>query len=365
MVRFTGEAQYAPTRRFFAGRRGRSAAVAKKKDSKALFEVLSGTNSSMSVPAWMKPRAVAPLEKAAEQAAPEHEESPPASTEEPEDSALVPPTPPPKTSRDEKVVLPAADDGEKTSKYEQPRPSPVIPSPEPPVAAPTVEPEADVAEEGLEEEIFREEENEEEIPASSAVSPAGEPASPAPAGEAAAALFSFRPRTVVILIVVVAVLILAAILLGRWTARRSGATSDAPRDYPSLPALDVPDAPAVCTSGQRDADRFFLIYLTLRGNGDADKAEADRIVRFCAERGLPADMVELQVGEQPRVAVWGLLGFRFHNSKAALDHARTVEEVGEAYYRKYKTYRFPQRRRKDGTLHPFFVSGQAERAAKG
>jgi hypothetical protein len=178
-----------------------------------------------------------------------------------------------------------------------------------------------------------------------------------------------NPKSVVIWVVSAGVLILLAVLLGRYTIGQMGSEPTSPEPQPpTRTARQRPvvadDAPMVCVSGRRDPDRFFLVIQELRGNGDADKTEAERIIGFCKSQNLPADMVELQHGDRSRVAVWCLLGYRFKNSQSALDHVRKVEDVGEAYFRAYNTYHFKQRRKSDGTLWPVFYSGKLERPAE-
>ncbi|MBN1942486.1 MAG: hypothetical protein JW849_04245 [Phycisphaerae bacterium] len=338
-------------------RRGRKSAVARKKDSKALFEILSRTASSLSVPDWMKP-------KPAEAAGPSEE------------------TPPGKPEAEEQY-LPAQTE-------------PQAPPAEEEQTAEPVEEEIDVEVEVAAEMVETTEDEEpeefaEEIDAAEteAVEAAEEEEPPPMLEEAAktsrlrwlrrkrqsaaeetipSASFSVNPRTVVILIVVAAVVFfLAAFLLGRITADRAGTAASGPSAPPTASAplrvVVADDAPVACTSGRRDPDRFFLLIETLRGNGDAEKAEAERIIEFCKARGIPADMVELQRGNRTCVAVWGLLGFRFTNSTKALEHVRKVEDVGRAYFAKYKTYQFLQRRKKDGPLRPAFYSGKVEQTA--
>ncbi len=190
------------------------------------------------------------------------------------------------------------------------------------------------------------------------------PAVETPDETATAERFALNPKMIAILIVAAGVLLLLAFGLGRLTSGRSGTTPEnqagPPVEGKEIRSVVGSDAPETSQSGRRNPDRFFLIIETLRGNGDADKAEADRIIKFCQAQGMPADMVEMQMGDKNRVAVWSLQGFRFQTSEEALEFARKVEETGLAYFKKYKTYKFQQRRRRDGSLRPFFLSGKIE-----
>lgn len=324
--------------------------MARKKDSKALFEVLSKTETTMNVPDWMKAK---PADVAA------------AGPSEAEDETLSPPVPvqgepaqdetPPEA--EEEVTEPSEED-EIDDEVEAP----------PEVNETTEDEESQDEESDVEAAAEADDDEEEDSDQDAETQP--EPRKKRrfdvlPPAETTTARFSMNPKMIVILIGVAGVLLLLAFALGRLTADRAGSASkppSTPANGAELRSLMDNDAPETCASGRRDPDRYFLIIETLRGNGDADKTEAERIIRFCKAQGLPADMVEMQVGDQPRVAVWCLLGFRFANSEQALEHARKVEDVGQEYFKKYKTYKFLQRRRKDGSLRPFFVSGKVEQA---
>lgn len=354
--------------------------MAKKKNSKALFEVLSKADSTMNVPDWMRPRRVG--------AAPE--ESAEATETQAEAGATLPieqgeaPVPPAPTESEDNLVEvpPPADEADEDYKSE-----------------PDDEIDVEVEEApATEEETEYEDEDADDLPEADETSQETEevedaevyepvPEAPKPlarfsawartvrqkhdaAEEAPSAQFSLNTRAVGLLIAAVAVLLLVAFVLGRVTASRTPpklAPSQPPSpaaNTPQLRPVVMDDKPITCESGRRDPDRYFLIIETLKGNGDADKAEADRIIEFCKARELPADAVVLQSGRKQRVAVWCLLGFRFRHSKAALDHARKVEQVGQAYFAKNKTYQFLQRRRKDGPLGPFFYPGRVEQPSQ-
>ncbi len=302
--------------------------MAKKKKSKALFEVLSQTQSSLHVPEWIKPRSDAPVRDA----------SVPAET-----PAEVEAETSPESDEDAYVSEEADQASGVTIEYEAPPPA---------------DEETD-AEEGPPEENGSLSPPEKATVFSPRFFRAKWRSASARQGQPVR-LF-LNPRTVLTAIGVAMVLLLAAFLLGLVTAGRTSSNPARP-ETPSSDAqpLDISDAPVECESGRRDPDRYFLVFQTLRGNGDADKQEADRILRFCRAQNLPADMVELRIGQTTRVAVWSLLGFRFRNSRDALEHARTLERVGRAYFDKYKTYSLSQRPGKDQPLRPRFYPGRLE-----
>lgn len=317
--------------------------MARKKDSKALFEVLSRTETTMSVPGWMKAKSAEDATTPAAETAESQKDHAPAP--ETEDEQAVSP--------DEMIdveVDTEPEESETTEDEESHVPGEEIESDESEDAETSEEESTDL---------------DVEMPLEKKPRLRWKPRLGGLPPSEKAARFSLNPRRTVIFIVIIGVLFLLAFVLGRLTAHRVGEGPASPRSGRSVPTAErrsvIPDdAPVTCVSGRRDPDRYFLIIETLRGNGDTDKAEAERIIAFCEERDLPADMVELQRGDQPRVAVWSLLGFRFANSKPALEHAGKAEQTGREYFAKYKTYTFRQRRRRDGSLRPFFVSGKME-----
>ena len=161
---------------------------------------------------------------------------------------------------------------------------------------------------------------------------------------------------------VLLMLLLGAFVLGKKTApseaptapNQAGPVSQAqPEAPPATEPVAIADGPVEAKPGQRLASRYYLVIETLRGDKANDYDEAEKIIDFCSQRGLPAELVNIK----GRFAVWCLLGYRSDRSSAALAHARKVERVGEEFFAKHKTYRFMQRQKKTGPLRPFFIAG--------
>lgn len=161
------------------------------------------------------------------------------------------------------------------------------------------------------------------------------------------------------------VAIIMAFTFGRLTAPDAPATSAGDVAPPTAdvtpPPLGNQDRPAMVatTTGQRSPDRQYLIIETLQGAGETDLAEADRIVAFVGQRGLPADIKRTGRDENAKYVVWSLQGFLDHESPEANAFVQDVERIGEAYFNQYGTYRFRQERQ--GQPQPFWVSGKQER----
>jgi len=162
-------------------------------------------------------------------------------------------------------------------------------------------------------------------------------------------------------------LVLLMLLLGAFVLGKKVAPSEAPtapgqaqpvtQAQPEAPPATEPvaiaDGPVEAKPGQRLASRYYLVIETLRGDKANDYDEAEKIIDFCSQRGLPAELVNIK----GRFAVWCLLGYRSDRSSAALAHAKKVERVGQEFFAKHKTYRFMQRQKKTGPLRPFFIAG--------
>lgn len=171
-----------------------------------------------------------------------------------------------------------------------------------------------------------------------------------------------------VVVLIIFTLLLGAFVLGKKTASPSGEAAPAGsvgesstvQPKPLLPSSEsviskLPDGPVEAPPLKRDPKRYYLIIETLKGKTDEDYDNADKIINFCAARGLPSELVENPKG---RYAVWCLLGFRLRASDEALQHARNVELIGKEFFAKHKTYRFMQRNRKGGKFRPFFKYGK-------
>ena len=179
--------------------------------------------------------------------------------------------------------------------------------------------------------------------------------------------FSLNFVTAMVVLGGVGVLLVASFVLGRVTgggANSPGAAEtglpDAPPRRVKLAPVETSDDPIRSESGKRDPNRYYIIIETLKKNENADKVEAERIIKFCKSRDIPANMV--LIGREPnlRLAVWCLLGFKSARSPEATKHAKRVEELGREYFKEYKTYKFLQRRK--GEFSPFFYRGSSENA---
>ena len=177
--------------------------------------------------------------------------------------------------------------------------------------------------------------------------------------------FSLNFVTAMVVLGGVAVLLVAAFVRGRVTgggANSPGATKaglpDAPPRRVKLAPVETSDDPIRSESGKRDPNRYYIIIETLKENENADKVEAERIIKFCKSRDIPANMV--LIGRDRRLAVWCLLGFKSARSSAAIKHAEKIEELGREYFKEHKTYKFLQRR--NGEFSPFFYPGSSENA---
>lgn len=105
------------------------------------------------------------------------------------------------------------------------------------------------------------------------------------------------------------------------------------------------------TTTRREPGKYYLVIETLQGDSPEDRGEAERIVEFLAARGEPAEVRTLD----DRYVVWSLTPLDSPTSEAAMTHARTVEKMGQEYFRTYRTYRFQQRRRPDAELDPWYI----------
>ncbi len=157
----------------------------------------------------------------------------------------------------------------------------------------------------------------------------------------------------------VAIGVAAIVLLGLafWAGRASvagsdggGATRAGVTDGGDAGRADG-DGSGAATTPRRQSGKYYLVIETLQGDSPEDRAEAQRIVEFLADRGEPAEVRTLN----DRYVVWSLTPLDSPTSDAAMTHARTVEKMGQEYFRKHRTYRFQQRRRPDAELDPWYI----------
>lgn len=354
--------------------------MAKKKDSQALFEVLSRSEDprrSMHLPDWAKPKKPAEIQS-----------TEPETTEEPasESSEAIKPAP---TVPEDETSAPQADAAEQTA----------VEPVEEPIVEDQPEADADNASDNetedmeteplpLESAVETEEPETLEEPVSAAPADAleevstepeavVEPAPPAadwvsPTGRSEEPMLRVEEDRVVLslnfllamaILSAVLVALVAAFVLGQATAPETIVELPAPAapvapvdDIELLPAVGAQDRPELAEPGQRSADRYYLIYEIVDGSA---MDEAMRIVEFCQQRGLPAEIYEISYprDQTKQLAIWSRLGFRSPQSPAALDHARNVEKIGQEYYKTHGTYDFAQRLSPDAELKPDFQPG--------
>jgi len=122
--------------------------------------------------------------------------------------------------------------------------------------------------------------------------------------------------------------------------------------------------PTQGTPTGRIAGKYYLIIQRLKGDTEADKAEADRIVSFCAEHGEPASVWEMPIGSHggKRYFVWSLRPFDAPDDPKGLEHAGRVEEWGREYFARHSTYEFLQRTGRDAPFDPTFRRCSEENA---
>jgi len=144
-------------------------------------------------------------------------------------------------------------------------------------------------------------------------------------------------------------LLAAAFWLGRATAgvARSGQPAQAELGQIASPMAREGPADREPLPARTDG-KYYMIIQDLQG-GDELKAEALRIADYCTANGEPATVNSYQ----GRLVVWSLRPFSSPTGPEVLNHARVVEQLGQRYFKKHKTYDFRQRR--DGRLEPMML----------
>jgi hypothetical protein len=270
----------------------RSSQVAKKKNSMALFEVISKTrdknpDSEVSVPNWIKPSS-GQEDQEPEVQVPAVEAQDALDTLEPETQ-----TPEPRqeeeevaTPKPETLISPTL---QTTSTWEPRR------SPEPPKSS--------------------------DLPIWST--------------SGGRLILSLNYVTCLVASMGVLLLIIGAFVIGRMTASDS--------------------TPIAAGGGRRQAvvkrevGKFYMVIETLKGRSPEARTEADRIVKFCNANGEPSQVQLL--GQN--LIVWSLTPFDAKNSEEVTAHALHVQnELGAKYTRQYGSkYKFSQPK-KNGKLVP-------------
>jgi hypothetical protein len=170
------------------------------------------------------------------------------------------------------------------------------------------------------------------------------------------------------------VLLIGGFALGRWSAPRPEAAEPAGlplRDRvpmgknvlggAKLPPVGKGGAPAAATPTTRAKGKWFLVIQTLGGMTRADFDEATRIADFCKKEGCPATVAEYTPNParstRKKYIVWSLTPFDTGDSEPAKAFAHKVEEIGKAYFGKYKTHDFRQKSA-NGRFEPWFEQQQ-------
>ena len=96
--------------------------------------------------------------------------------------------------------------------------------------------------------------------------------------------------------------------------------------------------------------KWYMVIQDLQGAGPQHEAEAARIVGFLKESNEPAEVKELG----GRVIVWSLKAFDGTDGQDVQDYAKRIEELGKRYFQMHQTHMFKQSRR-DGKLDPWMV----------
>jgi len=174
-------------------------------------------------------------------------------------------------------------------------------------------------------------------------------------------VLSLNYGSCVVVAVGLVLLLAGAFALGRRTRPRG--VTDGPADVAGTDAGATPaglvgaDAVAPAARPQRVSGKYYLIIQNLRGGGEAERKEGERIVAFCAERG---EQATVEWFKNPRtgkafLAVWSLTPFQSASGKENTAHAEWIETIGRKYFEKHRTHSFQQRLSKDGPLQPTYV----------
>jgi len=303
--------------------------VAKKKNSMALFEVISKSrdknpDAEVLVPGWVKGQ------KEPEAPAPPVEEPAPQQTEEVEPvetpSAVVQPPP----------AEPVAPEPEPQPEPEQTfEPEPQAPetmeAPEPPMFQPPTEPEPSPY-------SAQTEQTADDKPAET----------PIWSTDGARLTISLNYVSCLVASIGILFLIIGAFVLGRATA-------------PSE-TIATPTSQATI---KRQPGKYYMVIERFAGNGPEVRAEAKRVAEFCNANGEPAQVQLIPrvvngkiVRGQGNLIVWSATAFDSPQSEEVSGHALFIQnELGAKYAKKYGSrYRFlqPQRNGKIApTMYPY------------
>ncbi len=149
------------------------------------------------------------------------------------------------------------------------------------------------------------------------------------------------------------VLLAVAFWLGRTTSPQAPA-QQAGMDAPYNPAVtggrdgdgEAGGAQSPAAAPKRQKGKYYLVIQSMMGDSPRLKKEAYKIVNYCRKNGEPASVA--RYGDQ--LVVWSLTPFESPSGTEAKQHARAIEEMGKRYPGDYDF-----RQRRDGKFDPWFV----------
>ncbi|MBA7471603.1 hypothetical protein ES707_06909 [subsurface metagenome] len=137
-------------------------------------------------------------------------------------------------------------------------------------------------------------------------------------------------------------LLLSMLVIGwKWGAASAPGPSEVPLYNPGVMGKKDPgDITPKPAAPQREVGKFYMLIQGVEGITERHKAEAQRIVDFCNEANLPADIGQMRDPNQ--YIVWSLTGFDSPDNPEAKEYAEQIKELGKQYKAKYRTYELRQ-----------------------
>lgn len=137
-------------------------------------------------------------------------------------------------------------------------------------------------------------------------------------------------------------LLLSMLVIGyKWGAASAPPQRVVPPLRPSvLGNNDLGEPTPKPAAPQRVNGKYYMLIQGVEGITEQHKAEAQRIVDFCNEAHLPADIGEMRDPNQ--YIVWSLTGFDSPDNPEAKEYAEQIKELGKQYKAKYRTYELRQ-----------------------
>jgi len=165
----------------------------------------------------------------------------------------------------------------------------------------------------------------------------------------------------------VLVLLVVSFTLGRWTAGprqpepAAKGTEEQPLKPGQVPPMKASPLPKVTPRPQAsllETGKYYLVIQTMRGIKPAELSDARKIEKFCNDKGVPATVVTYTPrGRTPRYMVWSRKPFRLAETlgQEAGKHAELVENLGTQYFSAYGGYKFSQSRNPRGQVEGWFL----------